>query len=194
MKRRTGLFGGTFDPVHNGHISIAESFLNSGLIDELWVLLSPYPPHKLEEQRAGYTHRLEMLNMVFGEDSRVQISTVENELPKPSYTVQTVKHLKNVYPRREFFFCMGEDSLSAFHTWKYYREIIEECELIVARRPGAGHKMVEDAVLSKTHFADHDPLDISSTGIKTLVRAGKDISEMVPERVRAYIEKEHLYS
>lgn len=194
MKRRTGLFGGTFDPVHNGHISIAESFLDSGLIDELWVLLSPYPPHKMEEQRAGYNDRLQMLNMVFGEIPGVLISTVEKDLPKPSFTVRTIQHLKNEYPSRDFFFCMGEDSLSAFHTWKFYREIIEECELLVARRPGADHQEVEEAVLSKTHFVDHDPLDISSTGIKSMVRSGQDISEMVPERVCNYIEKEHLYS
>ena len=99
---RIGLFGGTFDPVHNGHISIVRSFLQSGYIDELWILLTPVPPHKLNKEHVSYEHRKEMLHLAFQDIDRVRISTIEQTLPKPSYTVQTVTHLAQKYPEDEF--------------------------------------------------------------------------------------------
>lgn len=193
MSKSIGLFGGTFDPVHNGHLSIARSFLDSGLIDELWVLLTPNPPHK-ENNQTPYEIRLKMLQKAFEGMNQVTINTIENELPKPSYSVQTIRYLKSEFPETTFFFCMGEDSLAQFNSWKFYTEILDECELLVARRPGVTHEDVEDQVLRRTHFVDHTPKDISSSGIKELVSAGKSIDGLVPESVAKIIEKEQLYS
>jgi nicotinate-nucleotide adenylyltransferase len=194
MSLRVGLFGGTFDPVHNGHISIAESFINTEMIDELWVLLTPYPPHKQENNPATYKIRLEMLESAFKDTSGIKVSTIENELTKPSYSVQTIRHLKKKYPDTTFFYCMGEDSLNKFHTWKYYEEILEECRLLVAQRPGASHQEVEKAILGRTHFVTHTPLDISSSEIRELVSEGRTITDIVPTEVAKTIEKEQLYS
>ncbi len=193
MSMRIGLFGGTFDPVHNGHLSIARSFLNSGLIDELWVLLTPHPPHK-ESDLSSYETRYNMLQKTFGDMGKVSVSTIENKLPKPSYSVQTVRHLKAEYPDHTFYFCMGEDSLAQFNTWKFYTEILKECELLVARRPGVTHEEVEDQILSRTHFVDHTPKDISSSQIRELVAGGDSIENLVPDHVVKIIEKEQLYS
>lgn len=193
MSRHIGLFGGTFDPVHNGHLSIAHSFLESNLIDELWVLLTPYPPHKNQNQTA-YDIRLRMLQKAFAGIQNLSITTIENELPKPSYSVQTIRHLKQKYPGHTYLYCMGEDSLVHFHTWKYYEEILEECELMVARRPGETHREVENKILQHTHFVDHTPLDISSSEIRNKIARGNSISDLVPEEVVKVIEKEQLYS
>ncbi|MEQ8525569.1 nicotinate (nicotinamide) nucleotide adenylyltransferase [Gracilimonas sp.] len=193
MSRRIGLFGGTFDPVHNGHLSIAHSFLESKLIDELWVLLTPYPPHKSQDQ-TDYDMRLLMLREAFSGIQNLSIKTIENELPKPSYSVQTIRYLKKKHPNQTYLYCMGEDSLAYFHTWKYYEEILEECELIVARRPGETHTEVEDKILKRTHFVDHTPLDISSSEIRKKIARGSSISDQVPEEVVKVIEKEQLYS
>ena len=193
MSVRIGLFGGTFDPVHNGHISIAESFLNSGLIDELWVLLTPYPPHKQKADQTSYELRLQMLEKAFSGISDASIKTIENELPKPSYSVQTIQHLKEKHPEKTFYFCMGEDSLAHFNTWKYYKKILEECKLLVARRPGESHLEVEELILSRTLFVDHTPLDIASSRIREKVKQQESILELVPESVAKVIEKEQLY-
>lgn len=193
MSARIGLFGGTFDPVHKGHVSIAKSFLNSDMLDELWVLLTPYPPHKQDHSKAGYSTRLRMVKEAFSEINNLKISTIENELPKPSYSVQTIRHLKREYPDITFYFCMGEDSLSTFNSWKYYTEILEECELLVARRPGVTHNDVEDQILQRTHFVSHSPLEISSSQIKDLIKEGKSIDGLVPSVVIKIIEKEQLY-
>lgn len=194
MAARIGLFGGTFDPVHRGHISIAQSFLSSGLIDELWVLLTPYPPHKQQADHTSYEKRFEMLTAAFEGMEHVVISMVENELPKPSYSVRTIRHFKDKYPDSTFYFCMGEDSLRHFHTWKKYREILDECELLVAQRPGESHRQVRDEILNKAHLVEHDPLDIASSDIRKSIKEGRDISGKLPKGVLKIIEKEQLYT
>jgi len=194
MAHRVGLFGGTFDPVHNGHVSIAQSFLDSGNIDELWVLLTPYPPHKQEKKTTSYQTRLDMLEAAFAGMEKVKINTIESSLPKPSYSVQTIRHLKKEYPDTTFFYCMGEDSLAKFHTWKFYDEILEECDLLVAQRPGVFHEETQDDILAHTRFVPHTPLDISSSDIRDETKKGKSIQNMVPEEVALIIENEQLYS
>lgn len=194
MSRRVGLFGGTFDPVHKGHLSIAKSFLDSGMIDELWVLLTPYPPHKQEKNPTDYQTRLKMLEAAFSDMGKVKINTIENSLPKPSYSVQTIRHLKSEHPDKTFLYCMGEDSLAKFHTWKFYDEILEECELLVAQRPGVSHEGTQEKILAHTHFVSHTPLDISSSDIRNGASNKESVREMVPEQVALIIENEQLYS
>jgi|AntRauTorckE6833_2_1112554.scaffolds.fasta_scaffold22852_2 nicotinate-nucleotide adenylyltransferase len=193
MSEHIGLLGGTFDPVHLGHISIAESFLDSDMIDRLWILLTPYPPHKQAHTKTAYDMRLQMIKNAFSGNDHIQICTIENELPKPSYSVQTIRHLKEKYPDYNFYFCMGEDSLASFNSWKDYTKILEECKLLVAHRPGAIHDNVEDNILKHTHFVEHSPVEISSSQIKKRTRKGKTIVGLVPESVIKIIEKEHLY-
>ncbi len=193
MTRRIGLFGGTFDPVHNGHLSIAHSFINSGYVDELWVLLTPYPPHKQSKQQTSYKTRLEMLEVAFQAMDKLRIQTIENELPKPSYSVQTIRYLKNEFPETDFYYCMGEDSLAQFNTWKFYDEIIAECELLVAQRPGISHHKAEQRILARTHFVEHQPLDISSSRIREQIGKEETVGDFIPTDVVKIIEKEQLY-
>lgn len=194
MSLRIGLFGGTFDPVHNGHVSIAESFLSSGEIDELWVLLTPYPPHKQEITSASYELRLKMLNAAFKGMNSLKISSIENELPKPSYSIQTIRALKKDHRNVSFYYCMGEDNLANFHEWRSFEDIMEECKLLVARRPGVTHEDVKPRILENTHFVSHTPLEISSTQIRKMVEREKEIRDLVPDKVLSIIENEQLYS
>lgn len=193
-KDRIGLFGGTFDPVHKGHVSIARSFLNSGFIDQLWVLLTPYPPHKEEVQQTDYDIRLRMVKAAFEGIDHVSILTIENELPKPSYSIQTIRHLKSIHPDLSFQLCIGEDSLKNFHKWKDYELILKECELLVAQRPGVQIDNVNKKILQSTHFIEHAPFDISSTEIKERIKKGHKQLQGIPDKVLKIIEKEHLYS
>ena len=193
MSSRIGLFGGTFDPVHNGHVSIARSFLSSGYIDELWVLLTPYPPHKRESEHTGYDLRHRMLTSAFQEIEHTRILTIENELPKPSYTYRTIQHLKKLDPTKAFFFCLGEDSLQHFHTWKEFGKILVEAELLVAQRPGANHDSVQSEILKHSRFVDHTPVDISSSDIKMKIRNGENFDDFIPPQVQAIINENGLY-
>ncbi|MDX1672597.1 MAG: nicotinate (nicotinamide) nucleotide adenylyltransferase, partial [Balneolaceae bacterium] len=169
MRHGIGLLGGTFDPVHNGHLAIARSFLSHTLIEQLWVILSPDPPHKTDLPRAPFERRLEMLEAAFGEFNGVKISTIEQNLSRPSYTIQTVRHLKKKYPEQPFYLCIGEDSLREFHTWYRYRDLLKECELLVARRPGLSSEDVDQEIMDRAHFVDHQPVEVSSTEIRNRI-------------------------
>ena len=190
--KRIGLFGGSFDPVHNGHIGAVYSFLNSKVIDEIWILLTPDPPHKRGKLKTDFEHRYNMLRLAFQESEFIQISDIEKELPKPSYTLQTISYLKDEYPAFTFFLCLGEDSLQSFHKWYKYDEILKECSLIVVDRPGSDHSSVDDKILQKTIFVDHKPVDISSTEIRHSSRHSK--LNNLPVEVKNYIQKNNLYT
>ena len=194
MKRRVGLLGGTFDPVHNGHIAIAKSFLQTDYIDELWVLLTPYPPHKEGSQYAEYSVRLAMTKAAFEHIPNTFVSTIENDLPKPSFTFNTVRHLKQEHTDKEFFFCLGEDSIEKFHTWKYHQEIVDEVFLLAAFRPGYSHDKVHPSILERTKFVEHEPYKIASSDIRERIKHGEDVDHCIPKEVKAIIEQEHLYS
>lgn len=188
-----GLLGGTFDPVHNGHLSIAKSFIESGLIAELWILLTPDPPHKKENALNAYEERMEMLRAAFRSMEGVRISDLEKNLPRPSYTVQTLEYLQEKYPQKTFYLCLGEDSLRNFKQWKNWKKILDCCELLVAQRPSDEQPKFDSKVLSKANFVDHQPVEVSSTEIRNRVSKGKDIAHFVPAEVERIIEQKNLY-
>lgn len=191
---RIGIFGGTFDPVHNGHLAIAESFLKSNHIDQLWVLLNPDPPHKKEEQFASYAARLQMLQAAFASMDEVMVSDLETTLPRPAYTVRTLRYLHDHYPGKTYYLCIGEDSLHTFPTWYEWREILTYCTLLVARRPVEQDPSLPALVLEHTVFADHQPIKVSSSDIRKRLASGEPVDDLVPGPVRNIIEQQHLYT
>jgi len=198
MKTRTGIFGGSFDPVHAGHLALARSFLNSGLINHLLVLLTPDPPHKQSRKGTSYDDRLEMLRIAVDgfSDDVITISTIECDLPRPSYTLQTIDYLQEHNLNTLFYLCMGEDSLVNFHKWFRYKDIMERVNLIVAERPGYDRDSVSDEILESVIMVDHEPVDASSTNVRKKYgekENGLDSDARLPEGVRKYIEENGLY-
>jgi nicotinate-nucleotide adenylyltransferase len=193
LQKSIGILGGSFDPVHKGHLSIAESFLNSDLIDELWVLLAPDPPHKTGQMQADFQHRLHMLQAAFSDFDNIKISDLEQHLPKPSYTIQTFRFLKEKYPDYTFYLCIGEDSLRDFKKWKEWQNILNYCDLLVAQRPTVYLEDMVPSLRDHIHFVDHDPIQISSTEVREAVSEGREISTFVPSSVKEIIETEKLY-
>lgn len=195
MAEKIGLFGGTFDPVHNGHVAIVDSFLNSGYIDELWIIPAPSPPHKSTESITEYEHRKKMLQLVFSNRDCIHINDIEQKLTLPSYTIQTIRFLKQKYANSTFLLCIGEDSLVDFDSWYKPDEIIEECSLLVARRPGSSTEGVKQEYLQKTQFVDHEPVDISSTKLRELLATSPDkAASNIPKVAMNYIREQGLYS
>lgn len=192
-QKSIGILGGSFDPVHNGHVAIARSFLGSDLIDELWVLLAPDPPHKTGRAQADFQLRLEMLQAVFKDFDEVKVSDLEKQLPQPSYTIQTLEHLESKYPNNTFYLCIGGDSLRDFKNWKDWQKILGHADLLVAQRPSVNTKTINKSIRGHVHFVDHDPIQVSSTIVRHAVADGDDISGLVPSSVKNIIEKEQLY-
>lgn len=192
--KAVGLLGGSFDPVHNGHVAIARSFLNSDYISELWILLTPEPPHKTEQVFCDYKYRLKMLQGAFRHMNGVKIKEIEKNLPRPSYTVQTLKYLEKEYPDYNFYLCLGEDSVFNFKKWKNWKQILDFCELLVVSRPSTEDLDLDPDIAEKVHLVDHRPIEISSTDIRNRIAEGRDISDLVPQEVNKIIKKENLYS
>lgn len=193
MPDRIGLLGGTFDPVHNGHLSIAESFVASGFIDQLWILLTPDPPHKTNQERTSFELRLAMLTLAFQGKDKVKVLTIENELPRPSYTYRTISYLKRLYPEKKYLLCFGGDSLQNFHSWKEYQTILAEVDLLVADRPGEDLSRIEPQILQKVTLVNHEVIEDSSTKVKKLISKGETVSHLVPSTVEKLIVEKGLY-
>lgn len=191
--RSIGVLGGTFDPVHNGHIAIAKSFLRSGYIDSLLILLTPKPPHKPDREFANYNQRLRMLIAAFRSLDKVKVSDLEFTLPKPSFTYQTLHYLKKNCPGRHFYLCLGEDSFIDFKKWNNWQGILEHSELLVARRPGAHGHSKDEELRKFTHFVNHEPLDVSSSLIREKIENNESVEDLVPGEVLKIIEKNDLY-
>lgn len=191
VRQRIGILGGSFDPVHNGHLRIAKSFLDSGLIEKLLVIPAPSPPHK-HDLRVSFQHRFTMLQLAFQNWDRVEVSDLEKKLPAPSYSIQTIQNLQHEYPESIFYLCLGEDSLIHFHTWHRYRDIIGRVTLLVAERPRFESSLIEKELLEKTIFVDHIPVDLSSTEIRESSDNPKE-SNRIPGSVQEYIQSHNLY-
>lgn len=193
MKFNIGLFGGTFDPVHNGHIEIARSYLNSSYIDQLWIIPSANPPHKSNLALTPFEHRVNMLKLVFNDVDGVLINNIEQKLPAPGYTLQTLNKLKESHESNyTFYWCIGSDSLQSFHEWYRYKDILKLCMLLVAERPEFEIESVEPAIQEKCIFVKHDPVTISSTEIRNDL-ISKRFSSNIPGKVAEYILTHNLY-
>lgn len=191
--KRIGLFGGTFDPVHKGHLSAASSFLDSTLIDSLWILLNPAPPHKPDAEFAPYSCRLAMLRKAFKTNQRIRISDVEANLPKPSYTIQTLQHLTNSFPDFTFYLCIGYDSFATFKSWYQWEQILTLSTLLVVDRPSGGAEPADPKLSDHVIFIEHQPMKVSSSEIRTKIVEGKSIDRLVPPSVIRFIEEKGLY-
>jgi nicotinate-nucleotide adenylyltransferase len=193
MADRIGIFGGVFDPVHLGHLSISQSFLESNVINQLLILPSPSPPHKQGKPILSLNHRIQMLELAYQGWDNITISDLETRLPEPSYTLQTIKHLQKFNPDNLYFLCIGEDSLKNFTSWYKYRQILDRVTLLVAERPEISLDEVSEDLLEKSIFVDHHPVKISSTSIRKQADFGLKISDGLPDQVLDYILKHHLY-
>lgn len=187
----TGLFFGSFNPVHIGHLIIASYMVEYSYVDQVWFVVSPQNPLKDRTILINEQVRLEMVKIAIGDDKRFMASDIEFSLPKPSYTIDTLHKLHNLYPEKEFAIIMGSDGLETFNKWKNNKEIIQKCKRFIYQRPGEANQ--EFLKVENGTFVNAPFLDISSTFIRRAIKDGKDLSYFVPEKVWLYIHHHGLY-
>ena len=191
----TGLFFGTFNPVHRGHEALAGSWLRSGYIQQLEVVLTPDPPHKRGHHLASFTHRHNMLVRAFGSQRQISINCVEQSLSPPHYTLHTIRYLIEQNRQQTYYLCAGSDTLQTMDTWHRYREIGKLVALLVAGRPDYSLQVPETLRGFRVVVCPHDPVRVSSTEIRASIRAGKSPGKSwLHEDVEQYIAETELYA
>ena len=190
--RRIGIFGGSFNPIHVGHAIIASSIVESGVVDSLWLMVSPQNPLKENSLLASDHHRLRMTELVSRRIENVVTSAFEFNLPKPSYTIDTLNALQAKFPDDEFYLVIGADNWCLFDKWKSGEEIITKYHILIY--PRRGYEIVIPEQYSTRVKAVESPLiELSSTLVRERLAQLKSVSFLVPEAVENYIIKNKLY-
>lgn len=191
--RKTGLFFGSFNPIHSGHLILAQHFLNKGFVNEIWFVVSPQNPLKKKETLLGEYHRLAMVRIAVEDNVRMKASDIEFHLPAPSYTSHTLAYLHEKYPDRKLFLIMGEDNLSSFKKWKNWDQIIEHEHLLVYPRK---HEAENQDLINHRNVIlcrDAPVVELSSSSIRLGIELGYDMRYCMPEKVFSYMREMHFY-
>lgn len=189
--KKTGLFFGSFNPIHIGHLILAEYFATQTELDDVWLIVTPQNPLKKKDSLLDQYLRLDLVNRSIADNDRLRASDIEFQLPKPSYTIHTLIHLEEKFPDRSFSLIMGEDNLVSLPRWKNYHELIRRFEIWVY--PRVGQNQTELASHPNIHLVQAPVIEISSTQIRENLRAGKSVRYLLPEKIHDYILKEQLY-
>lgn len=188
---KVGLFFGSFNPIHVGHMVLANYMLEFTDLDKIWFIISPHNPLKNKSSLLDELHRLQMVRIATEDNNKLKASDVEFKLSQPSYTVHTLTYLKEKYPKTEFALIMGADNLAGFHKWKNYGEILKYHELYVyPRKDSSGKDLIK---YKNVKFVDAPVIEISSTMIRSAIKEKKDVRYFVPEVVWKYIKEMHFY-
>lgn len=187
---KIGLYFGSFNPIHNGHLIIASHVVNHTDINQVWLIVSPQNPLKPSSVLLNEYHRLHLVQLATDGDPQLRASEVEFKLPRPSFTIDTLTYLEEKYPHHDFSVIMGSDSFQNLPKWKNYQILIEKYSVIVYQRPG---KELKGVLPVKTTIIKAPLLEISATKIRHNIKEGKSIRYLVPEKVIEEIELAGYY-
>jgi nicotinate-nucleotide adenylyltransferase len=185
-----GLYFGSFNPIHNGHLIIAQHILDTCHLKQVWFVVSPQNPLKESKSLLNENNRLHLVRLAIEDQTKFRASSVEFTMPRPSYTIDTLTHLSDKFPKHEFSVIMGSDSLENLPKWKNYEQILKQYKIFVYNRPNA--KPV-DRLLKNVTIVDAPLLDISATYIRNKIAAKQSIRFLVPDAVLDYIEVNRYY-
>lgn len=186
-----GLFFGSFNPVHIGHLAIADYMINYTDMQQIWFMVSPHNPLKNKNQLLDQNNRLHLVNLALDFHPTIKASNFEFDLPQPSYTINTLVRLKEKYPEHQFSLIMGQDNLQSFNKWKNYEEILKRNHIYVYPRPGSSAS--EFDTHPNVHFTEAPVMDISSTFIRNAIKEKKDIRFFLHPKVWEEIDVMNYY-
>jgi nicotinate-nucleotide adenylyltransferase len=200
MSKQIGLYFGTFNPIHVGHLIIANHMVQYADLDQVWFVVSPQNPLKQKASILADYHRLALVRIAVEDNNKLQASNIEFDLPKPSYTIHTLVSLKEKHPDFEFTLIMGEDNLNTFSKWKNYEQILEDYAVLVYPRVEIDENL---SVISESRspFLDHSKvkmvdaplMKISASFIRKAVSEGKDVRYLLTEKVMHYVDEMNFY-
>lgn len=190
--RQIGIFGGSFNPVHCGHMMVASYLASWAGLDEVWLTLTPQNPLKKDLHGASDLQRLHMLKVAAEGSEGLRVCDEELSLPRPTYTITTLRHLSAKYPGYRFHLIIGADNWAIFHKWREAEEIISRFGVIVYPRPG--FSISTDNLPAGVRVADAPICSLSSTFIRNSIASGHSVEHMVPSQVLDYIKEKHLYT
>ncbi len=190
---KIGLFFGSFNPIHVGHMIIANHLVEHSDLDQVWFVVTPHNPHKKKSTLLDNHHRLQLVNIAVEDFPKLKASNIEFELSKPSYTVNTLIYIGEKYPQHQFSLIMGEDNLKSFHKWKNYETILDNHHIYVYPRITKTHSDSELIHHKKIHKIDAPIVEISSTFIRKEIAAKKEIRPLLPQNVWQYLDEMNFY-
>ena len=200
--QRFGLYGGSFDPIHLGHIRLIEQLLQLKLVDEVCFMPAAIPPHKQHKELVDSKTRLEMIQLAISNQPHMTVSNYEIANEGISYTYKTLVHLRDQFPNKKIVFIMGSDSLWYFHKWFNFKNIINEFEVLIYQRPDQDGNQLEDILEYYTEkefekiqrsLVQAKLFDVSSTKVREAILNRQSIHELVPKRVEDFIIQQQLY-
>nr|WP_314865476.1 nicotinate (nicotinamide) nucleotide adenylyltransferase [uncultured Flavobacterium sp.] len=193
---KIGLYFGTFNPIHVGHLIIANHMAEHADLDQVWMVVTPHNPLKKKSTLLADHHRLEMVFLATEDFPKIKPSDIEFKLSQPNYTVNTLVHLEEKYPEHTFSLIMGEDNLKSFHKWKNYEAILAHHEIYVYPRLDATADTTENILFKihpKIHLIDAPVVEISSTSIRNQIKNEKNVLPLLPPKVWEYIDHNNFY-
>jgi len=189
---KIGLYFGTFNPIHIGHMVIANHMAEFSDLDQVWMVVTPHNPHKQKNTLLDDYHRLHMVNLATEDFPKIKASDIEFKLPQPNYTVNTLAHLQEKFPKHDFSLIMGEDNLNSLHKWKNYEVILKNHDIYVYPRISSEESELKNN--PKVHVINAPIIEISSTFIRESIKNRKNVIPMLPAKVWAYLDHNLFYT
>jgi nicotinate-nucleotide adenylyltransferase len=190
---KIGLYFGTFNPIHIGHLIIANHMAEHSDLDQIWMVVTPHNPHKKKSTLLDDYHRLEMVHLATADFPKIQPSDIEFKLTQPNYTVNTLAHLQEKFPKYEFSLIMGEDNLNSLHKWKNYEVILKNHNIYVYPRLNSAELDEQFVNHPKIHRVGAPVIELSSTFIRKSIKNDKNVVPMLPNKVWEYVEHNLFY-
>ena len=190
---KVGLFFGTFNPIHVGHLIIANHLAENSDLDQIWMVVTPLSPFKIKQSMLDNYQRLEMVHLATKDYTTIRPSDIEFNLPQPNYTVNTLAYLKEKFHEHQFALIMGEDNLKNFHKWKNYEVILEEHQIYCYPRISNGKVETQFDNHPNIHHVSAPIIELSSTLIRSQIKSGNNVRPMLPENVWKYLDEMNFY-
>ena len=193
MKTKTGLFFGSFNPVHIGHLIIANHLTEHSDLDEVWFVVTPHNPHKQKKSLLDDHHRLTMVRLATENYPKLKACKIEFGMPQPNYTIHTLTALQEKYPDREFVLLMGQDNIASLHKWKNYEAILQYYKIYVY--PRITDKQAREEIINhpSVSFIKAPVIELSATQIRRDIQARKNVRPLLPPEVYQYIDEMNFY-